>query len=86
MERVSNVETADHRALVSPQRNSRDVVSRLGKELVSSQERSAGPRGMPLFAGMRYNGNSVSPPVDERMIPFFGRNQTNQTGADPTWI
>jgi len=53
---------------------------RLGKELVSSQERSAGPRGMPLFAGMRYNGNSVSPPVDERMIPFFGRNQTNRCG------
>lgn len=76
----TSFEIVDHRGLVSSQRNTRDVVSRLGKELVSSRERGAGPQGMPHLAGMCYNGSLAGPPVDERTIPFFGRNQTNRCG------
>lgn len=73
----------DHRGLVSPQRNARDVASRLGKELVFSRERGAGPRGMPHFAGMPYNGSSVSPPVDVRAIPVFWKEPDQPVRTPP---
>lgn len=71
----------DHRGLVSPRKGCH--ISRLGRELVFSRERDAGPRGMLTSRGDRRNGSGNPQWMDDWRSSFL--EETRWTGADPTW-
>lgn len=83
--RGTSFEIADHRGLVPPQRNARDVVSR-SRERTCFFARTLRwiARDATYFAGMRYNGSSAAPQWTNWRSRFL--EGTSRTGADPTWI